>query len=247
VSKRWKEDAAGRKSFPQYIQSLHQGLTDINYRNAGILLEETMNELLLELVAACDGTHVTAFQVEAILLDEHDLAAYCGLHDVFAEFTQTVAQFFATFPVSRGLQQYARNVITRANTHLTPFCAKACADGVADISILGNPASELSAEAKAALDAVVQCYKMVVVLQLHSLLRNFEQAVAECICADLEAAVGADLNKFFETLRTVTVRTLMLPRLISMPRHAVARIVTSVFSSHSSVAQLPIKRAIRVS
>ncbi len=124
VQKRWKEELAGRKSFIPFIQSSDPGFKDSEYRNIGILLEEVLNELLLEIIAACDGLRVTAFQVDAILLDESVFATYCGLHEVFIDFTANIASFFTQFPASRSFYQYVRKVIADMNALLTPFSAK---------------------------------------------------------------------------------------------------------------------------
>ncbi len=207
-----------------------------------------MTAFLTEIQAIVPSQHVLPFHVNAIALDEWAFAEYCGMHQVFTDMTQQVGDYFVQNALLRKFTQYAEMVLGSLLSHLRPIVEQLRSEGTVVLSLMGNPASLLrTPEAQQAHDDAVQCYHTIVRLRLQSVSKAFETCLASTISLELERALQSESHQYYHQLYSVIVQMLMLPRLIGIPRHAIARVLNAAIAQPDSVGFMCTKRATKVS
>ncbi len=205
------------------------------FRNVALTLEEVTLDILVEAAALIRSATITVPSLDVVLFDDPDLAHYCGMSDHGTVFLKAVSDKCSKHQVIESIFLFTRTILTQLKPHMGEMSSRCDLDGNVLIHLSRDPSKAIAGAGMALLRPLIDLLLLLPKLQIPSLYVNgFEAALVAAFRDSLLDIKEPSSPQFFALLRRVIVANIALFRILGIPRHSVARIMSRVFAESDS-------------
>ena len=248
VESRTNDDIPAIASIAKFLNSLDPWLQMHQHRRVAAVLIELMGDILCEMVVLANGADVTEVHVSAVLVDEVEFRRVCGLGDIMAEFDATITRCITTAPSMLALRETTTLLFKKAFSPLVDIARQIVNAGISVLTLRGAPVRLHDAAVLDVVKTLSEHIRDAIALQLPGVIQFFEhsfaQAIGDVIVSLCQSApsCGAAMKE----VRIAFVAALLMPRLVCLPRHAVARVLKLLLSPDNTELQKFLQRVATV-